>query len=232
MVLDKNGTQNSINRGENKTPIIPVIFEDNHLLVIDKPAGISVHPAPGEKEQTAIEILGEKRNVYLVHRLDKPTSGIMIFAKTEKDQAFLQNLFKSRKIKKTYLALVRGRLEPSEGIIDLPLGRGISERNKISPKEKGKSAKTTYKVIKQTNKYTYLKVNPETGRTHQIRVHLSSLGFPILGDRRYGGEDSSAERMFLHAEEIELIHPETKKRVKYLAALPEELQERLTVLLS
>lgn len=215
-------------------PSVPIIYEDDVLIVIDKPSGTSVHPAPGEKDPTIIEVLDKKLNFNkptinsgVVHRLDKGTSGVMIIAKDEKTQAYFQQLFKSRKVNKTYLALICGHLVPKAGIIEMPLKRDLIQRGKMGISQSGKKAKTRYKVIAQNDNYSYLEVKPETGRTHQIRVHLSSLGYPIVGDKRYGAKTKIPGRMFLHAHRLDFIHPVSKKRVHYTSQLPQDLKGML-----
>lgn len=137
------------------------------------------------------------------------------------------NEFKNRKVHKKYLALLVGKLKPEEGIIDMPLARDVVKRQRIAPVEDGKEAKTLYKVVNYYNGHTLVEANPKTGRTHQIRVHFSAIGFPIYGDLRYGNPKDTAKRIFLHAEELSLIHPKTGKRVKFVSPLPAELEEVL-----
>lgn len=213
---------------------VPIIYEDRSILVIDKPSGISTHPAPGEKEITISEIFQDRldfpssiNNPGIIHRLDKGTSGVMVLAKNKEIQVLMQQLFKLRKVKKTYLALVDGVFMPKEGIIDLPLKRDLLRRGRIGISKSGKKAKTKYRVLKHFNRFSYLEVMPETGRTHQIRVHLSSLGYPVVQDRRYGRKTFGSDRMFLHAHKIEFIHPKTKKRVIYTSKLPKDLADKL-----
>jgi 23S rRNA pseudouridine1911/1915/1917 synthase len=214
--------------------VIQTIFEDNDVLVIDKPAGITVHPADGETDTTIAEIFADKytgdkgsdRDM-IVHRLDKGTSGVMVLAKNPSARAFLVNEFKKRKVHKKYLALLTGKLKPEEGIIDMPLARDIVKRQRIAPAEEGKDAKTLYKVVKYYFGHTLIEANPKTGRTHQIRVHFSAIGYPIYGDQRYGNPKEITQRIFLHAAELSFIHPKTGKRVKFISPLPEELEKVL-----
>lgn len=217
--------------------VIQTIFEDDDILVIDKPAGITVHPADGESDITIAEIFADKytgdndsdRDM-IVHRLDKGTSGVMVLAKNPRARASLMNEFKERKVHKKYLALLSGKLKPEEGIIDIPLARDIVKRQRIAPVEEGKDAKTPYKVVKYFRGHTLVEANPKTGRTHQIRVHFSAIGFPIYGDQRYGNPKEKTERIFLHAAGLSFIHPTTKKRVKFVSELPSELTKILTKL--
>ena len=205
-----------------RIPKIDTIYEDNEIIVIDKPAGVNVHPAAGEKEITVSEIFSGKINFFddsqrtgIVHRLDKGTSGIMILAKTEKSQKFLQNEFKKRKVAKAYLALVEGLLKPIEGVINIPLKRESLSRRRIGVSSSGKNSITKYRVIKYFRESSLVELCPKTGRTHQLRVHLSSIGFPIVGDNKYGNNKSVPGNIKLHASSIEFTHPTTKKLLKF-----------------
>lgn len=218
-------------------PQIEIIYEDKDILVIDKPAGITSHPAPGEKDRTVAEIFINKyegehntdRDM-VVHRLDKGTSGIMLLAKNEKSRDFLSKQFADRKVNKTYTALVCGRVVPKEGIIDMPLSRDIRSKNRMSPADEGKDAKTLYKVNKYYRDYTLVTANPKTGRTHQIRVHFAAIGHPLYGDERYGIKGDFTKRIFLHASELSILHPTTNKRIKFTSKLPVELKSILSKL--
>ena len=206
---------------------IPVIFEDKDLLVIDKPSGITAHPAPGENDTTVAEVF---EKAAIVHRLDKGTSGVMILAKNPKAAESLKGQFQARKVTKKYLALVHGKLQPEEGVIDMPLSRSLMQRNKIAPADEGRDAKTLYKVMKYYPHFTLVEANPKTGRTHQIRVHFSAIGFPLFGDARYGKSTDETDRMFLHAAELSFLHPTTGKRVTFKSELPAELGKILRTL--
>jgi 23S rRNA pseudouridine1911/1915/1917 synthase len=214
--------------------VIPIIHEDKDLLVINKPAGVSAHPAPGEKELTVTEYFKNKlkfetddeRNG-VVHRLDKGTSGVMILAKNEKAQETLKKLFKNRKVEKTYLAVIEGHMEPKAGTINIAIERDQKHREKMTVSKAGKEAVTEFATINIYDKYSLLKLNPKTGRTHQIRVHLSALGHPIVGDLRYGKASKLIGRIFLHAEKAELKYPGRKERLTFEAELPKELKEVL-----
>lgn len=217
-----------------ETPQVRVIFEDSDIIVIDKPAGITTHPAPGETDVTISELFLDKFKGMpktdrdnIVHRLDKGTSGIMVLAKNEEARAHLAKQFAARKVSKTYLALVFGRMKPTEGVIDMPLARDLVSKNRIAPADEGKDAKTIYKVLTQYKGYALVSANPKTGRTHQIRVHFAALAHPLYGDVRYGAKETGVKRIFLHAAELSFIHPTEGKRVKFKSELPVELQEIL-----
>jgi 23S rRNA pseudouridine1911/1915/1917 synthase len=208
-------------------PNIPIIYEDKDILVIDKPAGITAHPAPGEKEITVAEIF---EKAIVVHRLDKGTSGVMVLAKNQKAAESLKGQFQARKVAKKYIALIHGKLLPDEGVIDMPLSRNLIARNKIAPAEEGRDAKTLYKVLKYYRGFTLVEAKPKTGRTHQIRVHFSAIGFPLFGDARYGNSADKTDRVFLHAAELSFLHPTTGERVTYISKLPLELEKVLHTL--
>jgi len=213
-----------------KDTIIPIIFEDDCIIVVNKPSGITVHPASSEKNYTVTEIMSGAGKVFPVHRLDKGTSGVMLLAKTAKIHKTLQDQFRERTVVKEYLALLEGRIVPENGLIDIPLGREEQARNKIGPKSGGRSAKTQYEVKECLKDYSYVSAYPKTGRTHQIRVHFSALGFPVVGDIRYGAKSKVSKRVFLHSHLLSFIHPKTGKLVTYKAELPDDLQEVLTKL--
>jgi 23S rRNA pseudouridine1911/1915/1917 synthase len=203
---------------------IPVIYEDADILAINKPSGISSHPTTVNDEETTIEVLARDRKIYLVHRLDKGTSGVMLFAKSIKAQKFLRDKFKKREIEKKYIALVWGRLIPTEGSIDIPV---VREKGKIIPSDAGKEARTDYRVKKYYKNYSLLELTPKSGRTHQIRVHLSSIGNPIVGDKRYGAKTvDGLDRIFLHAKSVSFIRQKGENK-HFEAPLPQELESFL-----
>jgi 23S rRNA pseudouridine1911/1915/1917 synthase len=220
-------------------PDVEIIFEDKDILVIDKPAGITAHPAPGENDITIAEIFADKWTAkgasdreMIVHRLDKGTSGVMILAKNAAARDSLIEQFANRKVTKTYLAVVSGKVAPREGVIDMPLMRDLVLKNRIAPAEEGKDAKTIYEVVRYLQGYSLVSASPKTGRTHQIRVHFSAIGHPLYGDLRYGARETGAERIFLHAHALSFKHPTTGVRVKYKSELPVELKAILDKLTS
>lgn len=228
---------------------LDILYEDGHIAVIDKPAGLVCHLGAGVRSGTLVNALlhhmgpletGDTARPGIVHRLDKNTSGIMIVAKTTRAHRILSRQFRNRLVKKEYLALVYGNM-PREGTIDSPLGRDPRDRKKISTRaRRSRSAITHFVVEKEYPPFTLLNVRIETGRTHQIRVHLSSKGHPVVGDSLYGGRRhlnlpsflSSAVkelgRPFLHSYRISFLHPESGKCMSLECGLPDELQRFLT----
>lgn len=226
-----------------------IIFENKDLIVIDKPAGLAVHPKESlkpRKEATLTDILINKipelkemkgKRPGIVHRLDKDTSGVLIVAKNEKTQTYLKEQFRDRKVKKTYKALLMGRLEPKEGAIDAYLGRDKRNRLKmaVTPEKEGRGAITEYKVIEYLppNKdvYSLVEAYPKTGRTHQIRVHFASIGHPVVGDTLYGPKKPQAKigRQFLHAYLLGIDLPDGQYR-EFKLNLPNDLQNFLDLL--
>ena len=194
---------------------VKIVYEDDDLLVIDKPAGLTVHPAPGHPAHTLVNAIlshlpelpetGDRLRPGIVHRLDKDTSGLIIVAKNARAHLDLSDQFKERSVSKVYLALVEGRLEPRDGVIEAPIGRDRSHRERMAvvDEEHGRAARTGYHVLRYVDGYSLLEVRPETGRTHQIRVHLAAIGHPVAGDRVYGAKASSHfPRQFLHAHRL------------------------------
>lgn len=214
---------------------LEVIHEDDHLLVVSKPAGMVVHPAPGHPSGTLVNALlahcpsiadvGAPDRPGVVHRLDKETSGLLAVAKTEPTLEALQEQFRNREVEKAYLALVQGRVQPSEGIIEVPIGRHHRHRQRMAARRDGKYARTRYHAKAFFREHTLLDVHPYTGRTHQIRVHLSWLGYPVVGDSVYGHRDQPLlkERHFLHAHHLSFLHPVSGKRLAFEAPLPADL---------
>ena len=224
-----------------KAETIPleILYEDDDLLVIDKPAGLTVHPAPGHPEHTLVNAVlshfpqlaesgGERLRPGIVHRLDKDTSGLVVVAKNREALANLSGQFKSRSVTKIYLTLVKGYLKPGSGLIEASLGRDRGNRKRMAITENGKEARTRYRVLKYyQDGYTLLEVTLETGRTHQIRVHLAAIGFPVAGDITYGVKAPFLSRQFLHAHRIEFILPSTGETVAFQSELPPDLKQAL-----
>jgi 23S rRNA pseudouridine1911/1915/1917 synthase len=218
---------------------LDIIHEDEQLLVVNKPAGMVVHPAPGHPSGTLVNALlahhppiaqvGPRDRAGIVHRLDKETSGALVVAKEEATLRALQEQFRSREVKKTYLALVRNRIQPSQGIIEVPIDRHPRDRKRMAPVAEGKYARTRYHALEFFHRHTLLEVHPYTGRTHQIRVHLSWLGYPVVGDSTYGPADQRLlkERHFLHASRLCFAHPATGEELACEAPLPAELEDVL-----
>lgn len=232
-----------------------VIFEDKNILVLNKKAGITVNKSDTTKNQETVQEWVEKKflntkdfkkssdfyqRAGIVHRLDKETSGILLVAKDEASFLFLQKQFKERSTEKTYIALVHGKMPLGEGEIRVPVGRLPWNRKRFGVLAGGKDAVTKYKVIKSDKLllkkgidglFSLLKLYPKTGRTHQIRVHLKYINHPIFSDSLYAGRKTAREdrkilpRLFLHAQEISITHPETKKRLTFSADLPIELED-------
>jgi 23S rRNA pseudouridine1911/1915/1917 synthase len=223
---------------------LSVVYEDNDLIVIDKPAGLVVHPAAGHDSGTLVNAvlghvpdlgstgggIGGEVRPGIVHRLDKDTSGLIVVAKNDRALQFLQEQFKSRTIKKMYLALVDGIVTPREGIIDAPIGRSTHDRKKMAVTHDGRSARTRYRVIQiyHDPDLSLVEAYPETGRTHQIRVHLAWFKHPLVGDEVYGRQHPRVpcERHFLHAASLTLTLPNGETRT-FTAPLPPDLQRVL-----
>lgn len=167
--------------------------------------------------------IGGKIRPGVVHRIDKDTSGLVIIAKNDKAHIDISDQIKNREVKKTYLALVRGNIKENEAVINMPIGRSSKDRKKMAVDKKGKEAITEFKVLKKYDGFTYIEVNIKTGRTHQIRVHMAEIGYPIVGDEVYsnGRNPFNVKGQMLHAKELEFVHPTTKKSVKFEAPLPE-----------
>jgi len=216
---------------------LKIVYEDVDLLVIDKPAGLTVHPAPGHPGGTLINAIlayyprlaeiSDSLRPGIVHRLDKDTSGLMIVAKNKSAEMNLVEQFRSRTVKKAYLVLVRGKLTPECGLIEAAIGRSPSDRKRMAVVREGLEARTRYQVVKYLGGYTLLEVAPETGRTHQIRVHLSAIGYPVVGDAVYGVKSKHLSRQFLHAYRLGFKLPSTGEFVEFQSELPEDLEKAL-----
>jgi len=218
---------------------LALVYEDAHLLAVNKPAGLVVHPGAGHETGTLVNALlarypqivdvGGVGRGGIVHRLDKDTSGLLLVARDAETHAALQRQFKRRQVRKTYLALVEERVEPREGIIEAPVGRSKRERKRMAVLRSGRPAVTQYRVIETFRAYTLLEVRPHTGRTHQVRVHLAWMGYPLVGDRVYGRKRQSLlpGRHFLHAQRLGFAHPVTGDELELEAPLSPELEELL-----
>ena len=219
---------------------LSIAYEDEDILVIDKPAGLTVHPAPGHPNHTLVNaILAHCSNLAIsddstrpgiVHRLDKDTSGLMVIAKNDFARQYLVDQFKSHAVTKGYLVLVRGKLFPGQGRIEAPIGRDPHNRQKMAIVEGGRQAITKYRVRKYLGECSFLEVSPETGRTHQIRVHLSAIGHPVVGDAVYGGKSPHINRQFVHAYLLGFHLPSTGKYQRFTCRLPRDLRQALEVL--
>ncbi len=217
---------------------IKIIYEDENILAINKPAGLIVHgegPSVVDwliKKYPDIKKVGEDlTRPGIVHRLDKDTSGVLLIAKNQKSFEYLKTQFKERKIKKRYLVLVEGIIKNVKGVIDLPIGRAKKSFKKLASKSaqgKIREAITEYKVLKKFDNYTLLEAYPQTGRTHQIRVHFKAIGHPVAGDKLYGHENNLS-RQFLHANSLE-FNLMDDSRIKLEADLPSDLKNFLNML--
>lgn len=223
---------------------LEILYEDNDIIVVNKPKGMVVHPANGNPDGTLVNAvmaichdslsgIGGEIRPGIVHRLDKDTSGVIVVAKNDKAHINLSEQIKNHEVEKTYLALVKGFVKENEATINMPIGRSTSNRKKMAVTKSGKQAITHFKVIKRykTHKqdYALLEVKIETGRTHQIRVHLSQIGYPIVGDSTYsnGKNEWGIEGQCLHAKSLKFKHPITGKEMYIEAKLPQYYEELL-----
>ena len=220
---------------------IEIIYEDKDIIVVNKPKGLVVHPANGNPDGTLVNAImaickdslsgiGGEIRPGIVHRLDKDTSGLLIVAKNDVAHVKLSEQIKNREVKKTYIALVRGTVPENEATINMPIGRSTKDRKKMAVTKNGKESITHFKVLGRytTNKgsYTLLEIKIDTGRTHQIRVHMAEIGYPVIGDAVYsnGKNEFGVEGQCLHAKRLEFKHPTTGKEMKLEAPLPEYFQ--------
>ena len=219
---------------------VAVVYEDDDVLVVNKPAGMVVHPAPGHPLGTLVNALlarlpelgriEEGLRPGIVHRLDKDTSGLMVVAKNRRAHEHVSRQIKEREIRKVYMALVSGRLEPAEGTIAARIGRDPRNRKRMAVVEGGREADTSYRTLERLPGFTLVEALPRTGRTHQIRVHFSHLGYPIAGDALYGGKSLHLGRQFLHSQALGLRLPSSERYVEFSSPLPAELDAFLTQL--
>jgi len=219
---------------------LAIVYEDEDILVIDKPAGLTVHPAPGHPSHTLVNAVlahypglatsNELIRPGLIHRLDKDTSGLIVIAKSDFAREYLAAQFKNRTVTKGYLVLVKGRLSPEQGVIEAPIGRDPRSRRKMAIVKTGKEASTQYQVRKYLDNYTLVEVAPLTGRTHQIRVHLSAIGYPVVGDPVYGIKSAHLNRQFIHAYRLGFRLPSTEQYQEFTSPLPIDLEQALEYL--
>lgn len=222
---------------------LEIVYEDNDIIVINKPKGLVVHPANGNPDGTLVNAImaickdslsgiGGEIRPGIVHRLDKDTSGLIIVAKNDLAHVNISEQIKDRKVKKTYLALVRGIVKENQATINMPIGRNSKDRKKMGVTKDGKNAITHFEVLERFDKYSFLEVNIETGRTHQIRVHLSEIGYPVVGDATYsnGKNEFGIEGQCLHAYRLEFEHPTTHEKMKLEANIPQYLKDVLNKL--
>lgn len=211
-----------------------VIYEDSHIAVVDKPAGMPVHPGPGHPDGTLVNALlarcpdirgiGGELRPGIVHRLDRDTSGLLVVAKNQQAHQNLTEQLRRREMLKEYLAVSAGLVTPASGTIDAPLGRDPRHRQRMAVTAGGRNARTHYDTREELPDHTLLTVRLETGRTHQIRVHLAYIGYPILGDDVYGKGSALLDRQFLHAARLGLHHPENGEWMEHESGLPHRLE--------
>jgi len=231
-------------------PRFAIVYEDDDLLVVDKPAGVVVHPGAGHQGGTLVDALlayrpdlaradVDPQRLGIVHRLDRDTSGLMVVAAHRSAQLALQAMFRARQVHKVYLALLRGHLTPERGAIEAAIGRSSKDRQKMAIRQEGgRPARTEYTVREFLGGATFVEAMPLTGRTHQLRVHFGSIGHPIIGDRTYGrGTEKlsplvTAPRQFLHAWRLAFAHPTSGAELSFVSPLPHDLAEILEFLRS
>lgn len=221
---------------------IEILYEDEDIIVVNKPKGIVVHPANGNPDGTLVNAImnlcgnslsgiGGEIRPGIIHRLDKDTSGVLIIAKNDMAHINISNQIKNRQTKKIYIALVRGVIKENEATIDMPIGRSKKDRKKMAVTKDGKEAVTHFKVLKRYDNFTLLEIKIDTGRTHQIRVHMAEIGYPIVGDYVYsnGKNPFNIEGQMLHAKQIEFVHPRTGKNMKIEAPIPKYFQSIIDI---
>ena len=219
---------------------LDVVYEDDDILVINKQKGLVVHPGNGNQDGTLVNAIlarckdslsgiGGEIRPGIVHRIDKDTSGLLIVAKNDKAHINMSNQIKEHKVKKTYLALVRGVVKENYATINMPIARSTKDRVKMAVDKNGKEAVTHIKVLERFNGYTFIEVNIETGRTHQIRVHMAQIGYPLVGDFVYsnGKNPFGVEGQMLHSYKLEFEHPITGKKMELTAELPKYFKDVL-----
>ena len=222
---------------------LDIIYEDKDIIVINKAKGMVVHPGNGNLDGTLVNAImnickdslsgiGGELRPGIVHRIDKDTTGLLIVAKNYNAHVNVSEQIKNHEVVKTYIALVRGVIKNNEGTINMPIARSTKDRTKMAVSKTGKSAVTQFKVMARYKDYTLLEINIETGRTHQIRVHMSQIGYPVVGDYIYsnGKNPFGVEGQLLHSKKLEFVHPVSNKKMILEAPLPEEFERVLKIL--
>ena len=217
---------------------VEIVYEDNDIIVVNKPKGLVVHPAVGNPDGTLVNAImnickdslsgiGGEVRPGIVHRLDKDTTGLLIVAKNDKAHINLSEQIKNREVKKIYIALVRGNIPENEATINMPIGRSTKDRKKMAVVKNGKEAVTHFKVIDRFKNYTLLEIKIDTGRTHQIRVHMAEIGYPVVGDMVYsnGKNEFGVVGQMLHAKSLDFKHPITGKNMHLEAELPKYFKD-------
>ncbi|MFY9487276.1 MAG: RluA family pseudouridine synthase [Solirubrobacterales bacterium] len=223
--------------GDPSKPAVPfdIVYEDQWLMVVDKPAGLVVHPGPGNRSGTLSQALvgraggGDPQRPGIVHRLDKDTSGLLVVARDDATLRALQTALQAREVARQYTALVRGRPDSRAGTIDAPLGRDRRQPDQVGVRaDSPREAITHFELEEELSSHSLLSVRLETGRTHQIRVHLAAIGLPVSGDETYGiAGDLCLTRQFLHASRLSFTHPTSKRPLEFTSKLPKDLREAL-----
>ncbi len=219
---------------------LDIVYEDDYLLIVNKKSGMVVHPAAGNYSGTLVNALlyrfdlkggSEKYRPGIVHRIDKDTSGLMVVAKDEKTHELLSEMIKNKEVERKYIAIVEGVIPHETGTIDAPIGRDINNRQKMAVTSvNGKDSITHFRVLERFSKYTLIECTLETGRTHQIRVHMAYIGYPIVNDPVYGRSKNTTEYgQYLHSKSIRFIHPITKKEIYFETDMPLEFKEFLGI---
>jgi 23S rRNA pseudouridine1911/1915/1917 synthase len=213
---------------------LEIVYEDEDIAIVNKPAGMVVHPAPGHYSGTLVHALLGRGGTWsasggvtrpgIVHRLDKGTSGLIVVARNDASHRALASQLEDRSLSRTYLAIVRGRIKDDAGELEGPIGRHPKERKRMAVVSGGRYARTRYAVVERKGTHTLLRCDLDTGRTHQIRVHLAAFGHPVAGDTEYGGREAGLERPMLHAWRLRLRHPRTKAEMNFEVAPPEDFE--------
>ena len=217
---------------------IEILYEDNDIIAVNKPKGMVVHPANGNPDGTLVNAImnlcadtlsgiGGEIRPGIIHRLDKDTSGVLIVAKNDIAHINISDQIKNRETKKIYIALVRGVIKENEATINMPIGRSKKDRKKMAVTKDGKEAITHFNVLKRYDKFTLVEIKIDTGRTHQIRVHMAEIGYPVVGDYIYsnGKNPFGVEGQMLHAKQIEFVHPRTEEKMIIEAPVPTYFQD-------